>query len=213
MKLIRIAILVLSISVPATAQTVIANTDIGWLAHEGNETTDGAKNADPAKYRLTTPINTDGGGGGVLSFNASRVFGQINFGSNQLEMGMIRVEQASDVRGQTGNLKAEINFMLNDGSGQNDAAMTKPLAFTAHHITRLDESIAADLAARLAPYLPGGASAPVSDKLVSGRFELDLQAVDGNIVLYNQKCDGSYSAVWTMITGFIRRPPYVTNCP
>lgn len=52
----------------------------------------------------------------------------------------------------------------------------------------------------------------LTDKLIAGRFELDLQAVDGNIVLYNQQCDGGYRAVWTMATGF-HSPPYTTSCP
>lgn len=213
--LLRYAVVLTLLSVVNTptsvyAQQAVSTNDYGYTGFESNELTVGSQKDDPAKVRISSPITEHGGGGGVLSYNFHRFFG-VAFGGQQCEMAMIRVEQAEDVRGSF-DPKAEFNFLANDGGGCEDVNMTKPLAFTAHHITRLDTGIAADLAARIAPYLPGGMQQPSSDKLVSGRFELDLQSADGNIVLYNQQCDGSYNAVWTMLTGFIRRPPYVTRC-
>lgn len=194
------------------AQQAVSTNDYGYTGFESNELTVGSIKDDPSKVRITSPITDHGGGGGVVSFNLHRFFG-VAFGGQQCEMAMVRVEQAESSRG-TFDPAGEFNFLLNDGGGCDDVNMTKPLAFTWNHITRLNEGIARDLADRIAPYLPGGVSVnlPTTDKLVSGRFELDLQSVDGNIVLYNQQCDGSYNAVWTMLTGFIRRPPYVTRC-
>lgn len=183
MRRLCVLLFTLSLATPVAAQTILANTDIGWLAHEGNETTDGAKNADPAKFRLTTPINDDGGGGGVVSFNASRIFGQINFGNNQLEMGMLRVEQAEDAR-HSSSLKAEFNFLLNDGSGQDDQAMRKPLAFTWNQVTRFEPALAASFAAHLAPYLSGGSGTPSRMADPENRYWLQLQS-DSNYVIYD----------------------------
>lgn len=185
LALVPPALPALHLDTSAFAQQVLADTPIGWAAHEGNEGEFGAKNADPAKVRITTPINEDGGGGGVVSFNANRYFGRINFGGDQLEMAMIRVEQASDVRGQLGNLKGEFNFLLNDGSGQDDAAMRKPLAFTWNQVTRFEPALAASFAAHLAPYLGsgGGGSRMVSP---DGRYWLQLQT-DGNYVIYDSQ--------------------------
>lgn len=185
------------------AQTVIAETPNGWLAIGGNETTDGAKDADPAKFRLTTPMDETGGGGGVLSFNANRYFGRINFGGDQREMGMIRVEQSDTVRGQVNNLKAEINFMLNDGSGDGDSAMRKPLAFTWNQVTRFEPALAASFAYHIAPYLPGGTEQRPPFKMVSedGHYELTIQSVDGNFVTYDLWHQPAPCAIWSSFTG------------
>lgn len=200
MRRLCVLLFTLTLAQPAAAQQILANTDIGWLAHEGNETTDGAKNADPAKFRLTTPINDDGGGGGVVSFNASRIFGQINFGNNQLEMGMLRVEQAEDVR-HSSSLKAEFNILLNDGSGESDSAMRKPLAFTWNAVTRFEPALAASFAAHLAPYLPGGAAAaPFKMVSADGHFELTIQN-DGNFVTYDLWHKPAACAIWSSFTG------------
>jgi hypothetical protein len=47
---------------------IIKETDIGFLGFEGNELTVGSKIDDPPKVRVTSPITTHGGGGGVISF-------------------------------------------------------------------------------------------------------------------------------------------------
>jgi hypothetical protein len=116
------------------ARTVLHDDERGYVIAEGNELTIGSKLDDPPKVRLTS-IGTDhGGAGGVVSFNLSRQTG-VCYGSQQTEMAMIRVEQASDVRGDASNSKAEFNFLLNDG-GTADADMQKPLAFVWNVITR-----------------------------------------------------------------------------
>lgn len=176
-KWLLIALLLLPMQ--AAAQVTLVEDGRGYLGVEGNEATVGSKLDDPSKVRLTSPITDHGGGGGALSFNLHRFLGKA-FGSQQVEMAMIRVEQASDVRGSF-SPKAEFNFLLNDGSGGDDAAMTKPLAFTAHNITRLDPGIARDLAARLGPYLATGGSRFTSP---NGVWWLQLQD-DGNCVIYD----------------------------
>lgn len=163
-------------AVPAAAQqTVLAETPVGFNGHEGNENSQGSKIDDPAKYRLTTPITEHGGGGGMLSFNASRYFNQVVFGGNQLEMAGLRVAQAEDVRGQVGNLKAEFTFLCNDGSGADDAAMRKCLSFTYRGITEISPWILADLRT-----LIGGNGVPVT----AARWWLQVQD-NGNYVIYD----------------------------
>lgn len=176
-----VAALVLSaaLTAPLSAQTVIVNTDIGFIGHEGNETTVGSKVDDPAKVRLTVPMTTHGGGGGVISFNYSRTWGQVQFGGNQVEMAMLRVEQAESVRGQVGNPKAEFNFLCNTG-GQSDAAMAKCLSFTYDGITAISPGIANSLRGIV------GGSGGSSSRMTSpnGQFWLQLQD-DGNYVIYD----------------------------
>lgn len=115
---------------------IIAESDIGYIGFEGNELTIGSKIDDPAKVRLTAPMTEHGGAGGVVSFNKSRQPGIVCDGHQQEEMAMLRVEQAEDVRGQVGNLKAEFNFLVNTGESGNDSAMVKPLAFVWNMVTR-----------------------------------------------------------------------------
>jgi hypothetical protein len=178
-------VIALSIAAPSRSfaqQTVNSDNDRGFNVTEGNENSEGSKIDDPAKYRLTVPITEHGGGGGVLSFNASREFGKVQFGANQLEMAMLRVEQAEDVRGQIGNLKAEFNFLVNDGRGTDDANMQKALAFTYYGITRISPYLVNDLrniaAGAGGLYVPGRMTSP------GGQYWLQLQA-DGNYVIYD----------------------------
>lgn len=168
----------------------------GFTGFESNETTIGSLVDDPAKLRLTVHITEHGGGGGVVSFNASRLSGVPILGGNQLEMGYLRVEQSESVRGQIGNLRGEMNIFLNDGSGEDDAAMVRAVAFECDRITKMHPDLARSLAAVLAPYLPGGAQV-FTNKLVSpdGRLELDVQNADApNLALY---MDGR--AVWSAL--------------
>ncbi len=176
-----LAVCLLAFAGNARAQ-VSQVTDYGFKGFEGNEDSTGSIVNDPAKNRLTTPITETGGGGGAVSFNAN-LLGHVALGGGQREMGMIRVEQAEDVRGQVSNLKSEMNFMLNDGSGSGDDAMTKPLAFTAHAITRMDAAWAASFAAHLAPFLGGGGSSRIVSP--NGRFWFQPTQDDGNFVLYD----------------------------
>lgn len=115
---------------------IIAENDRGWVALDGNELIVGSKVDDPAKLRGTSPITEHGGGGFAISFNMHRDFGRAVDGHGQIEMGMIRCEQDEGVRGQIGNPKGEMNFMLNDGGGGEDGNMRKPLAFVWNAITR-----------------------------------------------------------------------------
>lgn len=115
---------------------ILYEDDYGFLAMDGNELTVGSKVDDPPKLRLTSTITATGGGGGVVSFNRSRQAGVVCDGHSQEEMAMLRVEQAEDVRGQEGNLKAEFNFLANTGASGDDSAMQKPLAFIWNCITR-----------------------------------------------------------------------------
>ncbi len=172
------------------------STDYGFEGFEANERTIGSKVDDPPKLRLTAPLTDHGGGGGVVSFNASRQSGIPQLGGQQTEMGMIRVEQAEDVRGQTGNPKAEISFMLNDGSGDGDAAMTKPLAFTCDGITRISPGLANSFRALVGGGVSGGGSGLTSPQ---GRMTLQLQE-DGNMVVYDTLLS-PWKAVWSIWTG------------
>jgi len=182
---------------------ILAENEYGWIAFEGNELTIGSKVGDPPKLRLTSPINADGGGGGVISFNFSRQAGVVCDGHQQDEVAMIRVEQAEDVRGQLGNRKAEMGLMLADGSGIGD--VVKPFACVYNAITRILPAFRDALRVML------GIEAPVNpeattiqafsypNKLVSpdGRVELDIQSVDAlNMTLYR---DGI--ALWSVLTG------------
>lgn len=178
-----VAVLAFSFAPAATAQQVVtADNDRGFNVTEGNEQTVGSKIDDPAKVRLTVPLTEHGGGGGVISFNASREFGKVQFGANQLEMAMLRVEQAEDVRGHVGNLKAEFNFLVNDGLGSDDANMAKALAFTYYGITRISPYLANDIRNIAAGanqfFVPGRMVSP------GGQYWLQLQS-DGNYVIYD----------------------------
>lgn len=201
-KLYAITVIATLLSVaPVFAQQTVTTNDYGYTGFESNELTVGSQKDDPAKVRISSPITEHGGGGGVLSYNFHRFLG-VAFGGQQCEMAMLRVEQAEDVRGSF-DPKAEFNFLANDGGGCEDANMTKPLAFTWNHITRLNEGIAADLAARIAPYLPGGVAAvTVPFKMVSqdGHFELIIQG-DGNFVTYDMWHQPAACAVWSSFTG------------
>lgn len=169
---------------------IIAENDYGYLLFESNELTIGSKVDDPPKVRLTSPCTEHGGGGGVISFNYSRQAGVVCDGHNQTEVGMIRVEQAEDVRGQVGNTKAEFNFMLGDGSGVGD--VVKPLAFVWNAITR-----------SLLNLLGGNTDTMWAP---SGVFFTQQQS-DGNFVTY--RVDKPFDkganprALWSAWTGFI----------
>lgn len=179
---IVIAVGALALATTALAQSVLVDNDRGFLGHEGNETSVGSKLDDPPKLRLTVPITEHGGGGGVVSFSASREFAKVQFGSNQLEMAMLRVEQAEDVRGHIGNLKAEFNFLVNDGLGSDDGNMQKALAFTYYGITRISPYLARDIRNIAAGadqfFVPGRMTSP------GGQYWLQLQS-DGNYVIYD----------------------------
>lgn len=172
---------------------------VGWFSAEGNETTTGAKNFDPAKSRLATPISsTDGGGGGVWSANRARNPGQVCEGGQQEEMGFMRIEQSESVRGSDSNLRAEFNLFLNDGSGAGDSAMVRAFALECDRITKMHPALLESL--RIWLLLPnGGPEAAAPNKLVSpdGRVELDIQNADAlNMTLY---LDGV--ALWSVLTG------------
>jgi hypothetical protein len=100
---------------------ILEENDRGWVALDGNELVVGSKVDDPPKLRLTQPLTKNGGGGGAISYCFHKIFGRAVSGTETVEMGMLRMEQASDVRGQDNNPKAEMNFLLNDGSGNADA--------------------------------------------------------------------------------------------
>lgn len=184
---------------------ILSENDRGYLLFDGNELTIGSKVPDPAKVRVTGPVNADGGGGGVWSANISRQAGVVCDGHQQDEVAMIRVEQAQDVRGQLGNRKVEITLQLADGSGIGD--VVKLLGLTWNSVTTLLPEL------QRAVQLALGADADVPDnpeaitpqtfsfpnKLVSpdGRVELDIQNVDAlNMTLYK---DGV--ALWSVLTG------------
>jgi hypothetical protein len=177
---------------------VIVNTNNGFLGFEGNEESIGSKENDPCKLRLTTPVYPDGGGGGVISFNASRNPGVVQDGHNQQEMGFIRVEQSESVRGQTGNLRGEMNFFLNDGSGQDDASMVRAFAIECDRITKAHPGLVQSLRNLLG--VSGGFS---PDHMTSpqGRFQTHQQE-DGNFVTYDTSTT-PWTAVWSAWTGRI----------
>jgi hypothetical protein len=204
-RLLTAALLVVSIATAAQAQSVDNSTDYGYRGFEGNEETVGSKVDDPAKVRLTAPITTHGGGGGVVSFSYHVNFGEVAFGGRQTEMAMLRVEQAEDVRGSS-SPKAEFNFLCNDGSGGGDAAMQKCLSFTWTGITRISPYIARDLRAIAAGAGGGGGSggAPASRmESPNGRYWLQLQD-DGNYVIYDAQDPAAPKPIfdlwWLMFT-------------
>ena len=163
----------------------------GYLLMDGNELTVGSKIDDPPKVRLTSPLTEHGGGGGCISYNASRTEGRVCLGQDQLEMALDRVEQAEDVRGQVGNLKAERNFLLNDGSGAGDNAMRKPFAFIWNAVTRMLLNMA------------GGSR--TDTMWAPGGLTFTQQQEDGNFVTY--KVDRPYDKganpipLWSAWTG------------
>jgi len=184
---------------------IIAENDRGFLGLDGNELVLGSKVPDPAKLRGTAPVNADGGGGFVISANLSRHAGVAIDGHDMVEMGMLRWEQAGDVRGQVGNPKCEINFMLNDGGGDSDSNMFKPLAFVWNAVTRIIPDFATALRGAL-----GGVSSTTftppggfPNKLVSpdGRLELDIQNADAaGLVAY---MDGK--PIWSAEFGWLKK--------
>lgn len=162
---------------------VTQNSDIGWESFEGNESTTGAKNFDPAKQRIATPISpTDGGGGGVVSFNRARHPGMVNEGGQQDEMGFIRVEQSESVRGQEGNLRSELNVFLNDGSGAGDAAMVRAVAIECDRVTKINPGLLVSLQQLIGA--SGGGSSSSRFTSPNGRWWLQIQD-DGNYVIYD----------------------------
>jgi hypothetical protein len=162
---------------------MLAENDRGWVALDGNELIVGSKLGDPPKVRLTSPVNADGGGGGVLSFNVSRQEGVVCDGHQQDEIAMVRVEQAEDVRGQVGNHKAELNLLLADGSGVGD--VVKPFACVWNAVTRLMPQFAGALRSAViggvVPVTPDTHTAELLSR--DGKFLFVLQG-DGNEVVY-----------------------------
>jgi hypothetical protein len=152
---------------------VIADSAIGFVGFEGNEQTVGSKIDDPTKLRLTAPIQKTGGGGGVVSFNASKHAGAILEGAEQIEMAMLRVEQDSAVRGDVNNPKAEFNFLLNNG-GTEDANMVKVLSFTVDGITCISQGLLDSFR-----MIVGN-----RQESPNGRYWMQLQN-DGNYVIYD----------------------------
>lgn len=169
---------------------IIAESDIGYLLFDGNELTIGSKIDDPAKIRGTSKIYDHGGGGFAISANASLQDGVCD-GHSQREMGMLRWEQAGDVRGQANNPKCEANFMLNDGGGGEDSNMQKPFAFTFDAITRLTLP------------LVGGGSSGGAQLWSTNRQFLTQQQDDGNLVQYDMSNPNQPRAIWSSWTGFI----------
>ena len=180
---------------------VLADTGNGFLIFDGNEESVGSKENDPCKLRLTTPIYPDGGGGGVVSFNASRNPGTIQDGHNQLEMGFLRVEQSESVRGQQGNLRGELNVFLNDGSGEGDAAMVRAFALECDRITKIHPNLVQSLRNVLGIDGSGPAGSPDHMTSPQGRFQTHQQE-DGNFVTYDTSTT-PWTAVWSAWTGRI----------
>lgn len=173
---------------------IIAENDIGYLVFDGNELTIGSKVDDPPKLRLTCPNTEHGGGGGVISFNFSRQAGVVCDGHAQNEISMIRAEQAEDVRGDVGNTKAELNFMVDDGRNNGQDSMRKPLAFTCDgytHDTLGDRPI-------IEPLEPVNVH-PSAMWSPRGRF-VTQQQDDGNFVTYDTGVN-PWKAVWSAWTG------------
>lgn len=173
-----------------------SDNDRGFELFDGNEKTAGSKINDPAKYRVTTPIMATGGGGGCLSFNASRQAGEVQDGHQQDEMAMLRCEQDERVRGDVGNRQAELNVQL-----FHEADMVKPIRFLWDGII-LDENYRRSFRAQLGlegpmppttpqpPTTPGnydGAEFQGSE----GKFRYVRQQ-DGHDVLYN----AAGQAIW-----------------
>lgn len=178
--------------------TVLAESDIGYVIFEGNELTIGSKVDDPPKVRFTAPIDhRKGGGGGALSFNHSRHYGVICPGSDQGEMGLLRVEQAFDVRGTPSNLKGEMSIQLSDG-GDQDSAMGKVLDFTLTVVDTVSSAFR---------QLFGGAASTDRMCSVDGRFTT-VQQGDGNFVTYDANLGplSPETAIWSAWHGKIRNP-------
>ncbi len=175
--------------------TVQQDDDRGFELFDGNEKTVGSKINDPAKSRLTTPIVSTGGGGGAVSFNASRNVGEVQDGHQQDEMAMIRCEQDDRVRGDVGNRQAEVNLQL-----FHDADMVKPIRFLWDGII-LDENYRRSLREQLGlDAVPSPSPSPLlADDYdgtefagSEGRFRYARQT-DGHDVLYNAQGE----AVWS----------------
>lgn len=199
MKRLILATLLFTTPIGTFAQSVDHSTDYGFVGFEGNEQTVGSKVDDPAKVRITAPITTHGGGGGVISFNLHKAMGQVVLGGGQTEMAMLRVEQASDVRG-TDSPRAEFNFLCNDG-GTADANMRKCLAFTYDGITAISPGIAASFRAL-------GTGSGITDTMwAPNGLTFTQQQSDGNFVSYRVaqpfNKGASPCAMWSAWTGFI----------
>lgn len=173
------------------SRTILHEDERGFIIADGNELTIGSKIDDPPKLRLTAPLTTHGGGGGAISANFHNGSGAVD-GHGQVEMGMIRFEQAEDVRGQASNPKCEINFLLNDGSGVGDSSMRKPLAFIWNLVTRTLLYLGGNLTDTM--WSPSG-------------LTFTQQQDDGNFVTYQVSIPfnkgANPHAVWSAWTGFI----------
>jgi hypothetical protein len=121
------------------------------------------------------------------AFNNHQKTGVVVDGHGQTEVGMLRVEQATDVRG-TLTPKGELNFMLNDG-GTQDSNMQKPLAFTWNAVTK--------------QIIPLGSSGG-SQMWSPNRRYLTQQQDDGNLVQYDMLDPNHPKAIWSSWTGFIK---------
>lgn len=170
----------IGLAAPRSAESsgVDFDNDYGYRGFESNEESIGSHKDDPPKQRFTCIIEVWGGGGGAVSFNASRDTG-ICLGQKQVEMGLYRVEQAESVRGQIGNYRSEHNFFANDGTGQGDASMIRAFAFECDRFTKMHPGIVASLQSII-----GGGS---SSRMVSpnGRYWFQPVQDDGNFVQYD----------------------------
>lgn len=192
--------------------SVLHDTPIGWVSLEGNELTIGSKIDDPPKIRLAAPCTPHGGGGGVVSFNVARNMGQVCEGSQQVEIGYLRVEQSDSVRGQEGNPRGEMNFFLSDGSSEADAAMVRAFAVECDRITKMHPGLRESLRRWLLEpddVIPASAETRPPFRMLSadGNIELILQNADAiNFVIYDLRRPEGDRAIWSASTGWIHRP-------
>lgn len=98
-------------AVPGSA--ILGDTAGGRFRYDGrNETQMDSKDTDPPKHRLGAPMDSSGGGGGAVSFDA--LLDPSNPEATRIEMAFVAVTQNEYVRGDNRNFSSMLKLYMRD---------------------------------------------------------------------------------------------------